>query len=71
MAGLLKSTQIKLRKEAVFCSSNVLKALEPGRVWALVTEHFPDLLTDFCKCVYLISNKTLVMSVFDTVEYLL
>jgi len=71
LAGLLNSTKIKLRKEAVLCVTQVLTTLDKVRVLALLTETFPSLLKDYLKCMQFFSDNEIVMSVLETVYYFL
>lgn len=72
VAGLLNSNNIKVRHQAVFCISNVLMTLPLDKMRKLLTEEqqYKSLLHDFCKCMQLTSEKEIVYSILDAIEYM-
>ena len=51
--------------------THILTTLECERVLTLVTQTFPSLLKDYLRCMQMYGEKDIVMSVLDTVSFLL
>ena len=68
---MLRSTDLQIRKEAVICVSNMISTLDSSKLYSLMTDSFPTLLEDFCSNLKIANDKTIVMTILDSVEYLL
>lgn len=71
VAQLLKSSSIKLRKEAVSVIDNVLRTLEIEQLHKLVLTDMPSLLGDYFAILMWTKEKRIVQVALETVSYLL
>ena len=72
LVRLIKSSDLQVRMEAVFCLHNILTNLDSNSLLSLVrdTMTHPELLKDYFKSLRLTSRKNIVLKIFDTVENL-
>ena len=68
---MLRSKDLQVRKEAVICISNMLCTLDSTKVFSLLRDSFATLLEDFVSNLKIANDKTIVMTILDSVEYLL
>ena len=68
---MLRSKDLQVRKEAVICISNMLCTLDSTKVYSLLRDSFTTLLEDFVSNLKMVNDKTIVMTILDSVEYLL
>ena len=68
---MLRSKDLQVRKEAVICISNMLCTLDSTKVYSLIRDSFTTLLEDFVSNLKMVNDKTIVMTILDSVEYLL
>lgn len=71
IAQMINSSNISLRKEAVLTVSSLIKTVDVELLWPLLAEKLPSLLTDFFRCMQLYSHEQIVLTILDSIEYLL